>query len=64
MQPRDLGGVHERLGPVGRGETAQSRSEAIRDQVGEAVERVVVVPGRISADRKGRGGGIGRHRSP
>ncbi len=57
MEPSDLSGVDQRLrlGVSGRKE-AQTRSDTIRNQFGEAVERVVVVIGRVSAGCEGRGG--------
>ena len=62
MQARDLGGVDERLG-LCRRETAKPHGESICEQVGEPVERVVVVIGRVSAGGDGRGGDAGPHGS-
>ena len=63
MEPSDLIGVDQRLslGVSGR-KAAQSRSDSIRNQFGEAVEGVVVVI-RVSAGCDGRGGVAGRHGS-
>jgi hypothetical protein len=64
VEPSDLSGVDQRLrlGVSGH-KAAQSPSDSIRNQFGEAVERVVVVIGRVSAGCDGRGCDAGRHGS-
>ena len=64
MKSCDLGCVDKRLWlRVDGREDAKSHGESIRYPVGEAVERIVVVIGRVSVGCDGRGGDTGRHGS-
>ena len=47
MESGDLSGVDERLAPRRR-QAVQPHGESIGEQVGESVERIVVVVGRVS----------------